>query len=116
MLALAFSTTELFLMPTIRRSHSPRRLPTIIKTAALHHKIVSPIVPDYYGKKILAWRWLIYPWAVIEDLSGLLAAMQPCPATPEEAMRQLESRHGIEAPRRTAEDALAALRLGQFGA
>jgi hypoxanthine phosphoribosyltransferase len=27
-------------------------------------------VPDYYAKKIVKWRWIIYPWAAYEDLVG----------------------------------------------
>ena len=85
-------------------------VPRCIKVAVLHHKQVSPFVPDFYGQKIVAWRWLIYPWAVFEDLSGFLDAMHPCPGSPEEAIHQLERRHGIKVSRQTVEDVLSAMR------
>ncbi|WP_250868805.1 phosphoribosyltransferase [Methanococcoides seepicolus] len=44
--------------------------PAEIKTAVLQHKICSDFVPDYYAKKIVKWRWIIYPWAAYEDLAG----------------------------------------------
>lgn len=84
-----------------------------IKVAVLHHKKVSPVMPDYYGQKVVTWRWLIYPWAVVEDLSGFLAAMSPCPDSLEEAVRQLDLRHGIKAPRRTVKNVLDAMRQGR---
>lgn len=44
--------------------------PAEIKTAVLQHKICSDFVPDYYARKVIKWRWIIYPWAAYEDLSG----------------------------------------------
>ncbi|SES84151.1 hypothetical protein SAMN04488587_1205 [Methanococcoides vulcani] len=44
--------------------------PAEIKTAVLQHKICSDFVPDYYAKKIVKWRWIVYPWAAYEDLVG----------------------------------------------
>lgn len=44
--------------------------PAEMKTAVLQHKICSDFVPDYYAKKIVKWRWIIYPWAAYEDLAG----------------------------------------------
>jgi hypoxanthine phosphoribosyltransferase len=47
-----------------------RLKPAEIKTAVLQHKTCSDFVPDYYAKKIIKWRWIIYPWAAYEDLAG----------------------------------------------
>jgi len=44
--------------------------PIETRTAALQHKISSAFEPDYYAEKIVEWRWIIYPWAVHEDLVG----------------------------------------------
>jgi uncharacterized protein len=82
--------------------------PRSVKVAVLHHKRVSPVVPDFYGKKVLAWRWLIYPWAVMEDLNGFLAAMDPDPDSPERLVERLRMDHGIKVPTRLAADVLAA--------
>lgn len=44
--------------------------PAEIRTAVLQHKTCSSFVPDFYGQKIIKWRWIIYPWARYEDLAG----------------------------------------------
>jgi uncharacterized protein len=41
-----------------------------VKTAVLQHKTCSSFTPDFYGQKIIRWRWIIYPWARYEDLAG----------------------------------------------
>ncbi|WP_235284780.1 MULTISPECIES: phosphoribosyltransferase [unclassified Methanosarcina] len=44
--------------------------PAEIKTAVLQHKTCSSFTPDFYGQKVIRWRWIIYPWARYEDLAG----------------------------------------------
>jgi len=44
--------------------------PLEMRTAVLQHKICSGFIPDYYARKIIKWRWIIYPWAAYEDLAG----------------------------------------------
>lgn len=44
--------------------------PAEIRTAVLQHKTCSSFVPDFYGQKVVRWRWIIYPWARYEDLAG----------------------------------------------
>jgi hypoxanthine phosphoribosyltransferase len=80
-----------------------------MRTAALHLKAVSKFIPDYYAEKVNEWRWLIYPWAVNEDLSSMIAKMQP--AIPDVALlqRQIKQRHGINVTGRQIEDALMLL-------
>lgn len=46
--------------------------PARIRTGVLHHKISSAFTPDYYAELVTNWRWVIYPWAVHEDLCGFL--------------------------------------------
>ena len=84
--------------------------PRDVRVAVLHHKQVSSFVPRYYGERIETWHWLIYPWALVEDLSGFLADMSPRPETLEEAARQLEFRHGIRPSREILETVLAAMK------
>jgi len=52
---------------------------------------------------------VLYPWAVMEGMSGFLAGMMPRPKAPAEAARRLEAEHGIRAPRRLLEAVLAKL-------
>jgi len=69
--------------------------PTALRTLALHHKIISPYVPDYYGAKVAKWRWIIYPWAVVEDFTALIGAMPERPVDPEAIAARLRADHGL---------------------
>lgn len=86
--------------------------PREVRTAALHHKVVSTFEPDLYAARVVRWRWIIYPWAVVEDLAGLIAAMDPRPETIEAMGARLRADHRISAPRRALEDVAALLRAG----
>lgn len=46
--------------------------PYEIRTAVLQHKETSAYEPDYFAEYITDWKWIIYPWAVHEDLVGFL--------------------------------------------
>jgi len=41
-----------------------------IRTGVMQHKTTSPVVPDFYAEEVKEWVWIIYPWAVHEDLVG----------------------------------------------
>lgn len=40
----------------------------MVKTAVLHEKENTGFKADFTGEKFLGWKWLIYPWAVSEDV------------------------------------------------
>jgi hypoxanthine phosphoribosyltransferase len=75
-----------------------RGTPAGVRTAAVHHKETSSYRPDYHAGKLSHWRWLIYPWAMTEDLRSLLSAMEPQPHDVSEFADLLEARHGIRPP------------------
>lgn len=79
--------------------------PAEIKIAVLHHKHISKVVPDFYAQKIISWRWLTYPWAIIEDVRGFIRKMEPQPATAEEAIEHLKCKYGLKVPMRIMQDA-----------
>lgn len=87
----------------IRHLHEKGQ-PAALKTAALHHKTVSVFEPDFYAEIVREWRWIIYPWAVIEDLRSLLQKMASPASTVEEFARYLKQMHGIEPDRQILED------------
>ncbi|MCQ8893628.1 MAG: phosphoribosyltransferase [Methanolinea sp.] len=59
-------------------SLSPRH----IRTGVLHHKTCSKFTPDYYPLTVSEWRWIVYPWALHEDLTGFVErVMGPKPVT-----------------------------------
>jgi hypothetical protein len=61
----------------------------------MHQKATPRVAVDYYAKKIIKWRWLIYPWAVQEDLSCFIKRLSQTPASLEEARQQLSEEFGI---------------------
>lgn len=81
--------------------------PAELKTAVLHHKTVSDFTPDFYAEVVDEWRWITYPWAIMEDLRSFLQEMDPAPTTAEMFGRSLRERHGIDVDRQTLIDVLA---------
>jgi uncharacterized protein len=97
----------------VAHDHLRRRgAPAEVRSAVLHHKTVSSRVPDYYARKVVKWRWIIYPWAVAEDLGSFIRAMTPRPVEPEEVARRLAAEHGVRVPRDVLLDVLAMLEQG----
>ena len=74
--------------------------PSEVKVAVLQHKKQSTLKPDFYAKTLVKWRWIIYPWAVVEDIGGFLRAMPELPATVEAANKMLMVDHGVTLPPR----------------
>ena len=75
-----------------------RSAPSEIRTAVLHHKTVSRFVPDYYAGKVIKWRWLIYPWAQVEDIGGFIDRMESPPADLPAIRERLQQEYGIRTP------------------
>ena len=80
-----------------------------MRTAALHLKTVSKFIPDYYAETVNEWRWHIYPWAVNEDLSSMIAKMRLDNSDLTLLQRQIKQLHGIDVTFRQIEDALMLL-------
>jgi len=80
-----------------------------MRTAALHLKTVSKFIPDFYVEEVREWRWLIYPWAVNEDLSSMIAKMRIDNPDVTLLQRLIKQRHDINVTRRQIEDALTLL-------
>jgi hypoxanthine phosphoribosyltransferase len=84
-----------------------RGKPKQVKTAVLHHKTVSTFEPEYYAAVVKKWRWIIYPWAVTEDLAVLIGNFELATRDIETIQHQLMEHHGIEPSVEQVEDALA---------
>ena len=76
-------------------SHLSGYEPLEIRTAVLLHKTTASYQPDYIGRRVIKWRWMIYPWALIEDVTGFIERMEPRPRGPEETARRLQSEYGL---------------------
>ena len=70
--------------------------PGEIRTAVMHHKAVTHFDADYSAGKITKWRWLIYPWAVNEDVSAFLERLAPAPESLEDAQQLLARQFNIK--------------------
>ena len=69
--------------------------PAAIRTAVLHEKANTACRADFVAETIDEWRWILYPWAVVEDVGQFLRDMQPAPSTRGEALARLEDQHGL---------------------
>jgi hypoxanthine phosphoribosyltransferase len=79
--------------------------PAELRTAVLHHKVVSSYRPDFLGQRIIRWRWLVYPWALLEDLSGFIERMPDRPADPAGLVKRLESEYKLKVTEQALQDA-----------
>lgn len=82
-----------------------------VRTASLHYKTVSNFIPDFFVAIVSEWRWLIYPWAVNEDLSTMIAQMRTDIHDAAVLQRRIYQIHGIEVTRQQIEDALLLLKI-----
>ena len=78
--------------------------PKEIKVAVLHHKISSTLTPDFFAQKIIRWRWITYPWAIVEDVLGFVKKMQPQPSTIEQAIERTAQDYGIKISKQVMQD------------
>ncbi|MFN2381404.1 MAG: phosphoribosyltransferase [Guyparkeria sp.] len=69
--------------------------PASVRTAVLHEKQETACPADFVAESIREWRWILYPWAVVEDAGQFLRDMQPAPASREEALSRLHDAHGL---------------------
>lgn len=79
--------------------------PTEVRTAVLHHKIISKYTPEYYTREVKEWHWITYPWAIMEDMTAFIKKMQPAPTSAEQVAQKLRSEYSIEAPAQILSDA-----------
>ncbi|MGZ8194404.1 MAG: phosphoribosyltransferase [Methylosarcina sp.] len=83
-----------------------------LSTAALHLKTVSGFIPDFYVETLSEWRWIIYPWAINEDLSSMIAKLRDT-RNVASIRQEIKRRHGVEVSHRQIEDALILLRSAE---
>lgn len=84
-------------------------VPASLRTGVLHLKTTSAFEPDYCAKRIIRWRWITYPWAIVEDLTVLATRMRPPPENAEELYRNLRREMGIALPERVFSRVAAAV-------
>lgn len=81
--------------------------PKEVRTAVLIHKITSNLVPDYFVKRIVRWRWVIFPWALWEDLVGFVSRIKTLGIHhPEDVSRALRRQYHIDVSIETVKEIL----------
>ena len=90
--------------------HLKEFLPKDVRVAVLDHKLTSDFHPEYFSHTIVKWRWLIYPWAVMEDIGSLLAKIDSQPSTVEEAASAFLETYRCKLPRQLLEDLFAKMK------
>jgi hypoxanthine phosphoribosyltransferase len=81
--------------------------PSEVRTAVLQHKEVSRFLPDYFAVVCPVWRWIVYPWALHEDLIGFSRkVLAEGPLTLGELKEELARRYGFPAGEEDIRDAL----------
>ena len=73
--------------------HVLKHQPAMIKTAVLHEKTNTICKADFVAEYLKKWRWIIYQWAVIEDVSSFVLEMKP--QSTKEAKEKLRSIYGL---------------------
>jgi len=80
--------------------------PAEIRSAVLHHKIVSKYKPNYFTREVKEWHWITYPWATMEDMTEFIRNMSPAAASYEDVAEKLRYEFGMEVPTQILQDAM----------
>ncbi len=84
----------------VTMEHLKEKNPSEVRSAVLHYKSCSTFVPDYWAEKQDGWKWIIYPWAAYEDLTGFIKKVSKEHAKPEDIRKALKSRYDIAISRK----------------
>ncbi len=80
--------------------------PEEVRTAVLQYKTCSTFAPDYWAEKLEGWKWIIYPWAIYEDLTGFIEKVLVQPMTSEDIRKALKSNFDIRVSRKDLREIL----------
>ena len=70
--------------------------PELVKTAVLHEKSHTILETDFTGDKLKKWKWLIYQWAVTEDVLEFLNKDDMLQASNEQARKHLIEKYDLD--------------------
>lgn len=70
--------------------------PSEVRSAVLHEKAGTRRSADYHCHRIREWRWVLYPWAVVEDVGHFVREMDPVPATRAQLHEALLRDYGLQ--------------------
>lgn len=70
--------------------------PKNIKVGVLHEKSESSFVADFVALYVKEWRWITYPWAMVEDMKKFLNKKTTPVESLEEAKNYLKFEYDID--------------------
>ncbi|MBS0002623.1 MAG: phosphoribosyltransferase [Thioalkalivibrio sp.] len=69
--------------------------PAAVHSAVLHEKSTTACRADFKAEAMREWRWVLYPWAVVEDVGQFIRDMDPVPETRKAIHDALRERHDL---------------------
>ena len=82
--------------------------PREVRSAVLIHKTCSAATPDYFLRKIIKWRWVIFPWHLMEDLTEFIQKLKAGGVCRENDLRLgLKQRYDIDIPIKAISEVLS---------
>ena len=69
--------------------------PAAVHSAVLHEKSTTTCRADFKAEIMREWRWVLYPWAVVEDVGQFIRNMDPVPETRQVIHDALRERHDL---------------------
>lgn len=76
-------------------SHLAGFSPAAVRTAVMHEKTSTVQAADFRVITVREWRWILYPWAVVEDVGQFIRNMQPTPQSADEIRERLDLQYGF---------------------
>jgi hypothetical protein len=80
----------------VASSHVAGFSPAQVHTAVLHEKSTTTRCADFRGAELEQWRWLLYPWAVVEDVGQFVREMHPSPQSETQIRQRLHQEYGLK--------------------
>lgn len=82
--------------------------PKEIRTAVMIHKTRSAVIPDYFIRKIVQWKWIIFPWHIWEDLTEFIRRLADSGIhNAEDIKRALQQQYNIKVNIATVREVLS---------
>jgi hypoxanthine phosphoribosyltransferase len=69
-----------------------------VRCAVLHEKETSHVRVDFVAERVTGWRWMLYQWALTEDVTAFARQIEPRPSTRAELASRLERDFGLRLP------------------
>ena len=69
--------------------------PSELRSAVLHEKSTTACSADFTAELMREWRWMLYPWAVVEDAGQFIRDMDPVPDSVDAIRAALQEKHDL---------------------